>query len=159
MERAFTTSTSPFASPRGWLVMKPLLSRCWKLLRRICLAMLQEYYPQANLAYFNTHTLAEDALAVATDRYPPGAHARAVACVSRDSEACFSGVDVQVHLRNATRSEIRCSHATALMLWPNVKAPCSKAPASSGSWWTGTRSPGMQGVTKQQTESTTPSRR
>ena len=98
------------ALPRGWLTMKPLLE-AFEDNTKFGLAKLQEQYPKAKLGYFNTHTIAEEKFFMPST----GARARAVACASRDSEVCFSGVNVSPEERDSFRDTLLSRHGTDVM--------------------------------------------
>jgi len=86
---------------RDWELMKPL-EATFEDDVKYGLSKLQELYPEAKLAYFNTHSLCNQA-------------PRAVACDSHDWKGCFSGVDVQPEERDSFCEALYSPHGSAVM--------------------------------------------
>ena len=107
---------------REWTEMKPL-EAAFEENTKYGLTELQERYPAARLAYFNTHSLCNELIlsmscaahANCNAQFGAGVMQRAVACDSHDWKTCFSGVDVQPEERESFRETLYSHHGAALM--------------------------------------------
>ena len=89
---------------RDWAALKPLEDGFEDNLM-YGLTELQKRYPDAKLAYFNTHSVCTSNLWLPFPAQA-GARVRASACESRDWKACFLGVDVPPEERDSYRETL-----------------------------------------------------
>ena len=107
---------------RNWTEMKPL-EAAFEENTKYGLTELQERYPAARLAYFNTHSLCNELMlllgcsghANCNAQFGPGVMQRADACDSHDWKACFSGVDVQPEERESFCETLYSHHGSSVM--------------------------------------------
>ena len=89
---------------RDWAALRPLEDRFEENLK-YGLTELQKRYPDAKLAYFNTHSVCTSNLWLPFPAQA-GARVRASVCESRDWKACFLDVDVPPEERDSYRETL-----------------------------------------------------